>query len=67
MRNETVRSGVWRVASAEDKPKHYKELIVWRKAMSLAKVYRITEKFPADERYDFADEASGSFNSIQHC
>jgi carbamoyl-phosphate synthase large subunit len=36
----------------ETKPKHYKDLKVWQKAMVLAKViYQITAKFPPEERY----------------
>ena len=31
---------------------HYKELKIWQKGMSLAKsVYRLTMRFPADERF----------------
>ncbi len=34
------------------KPKHYKELLVWQKGMTLAKiVYRLTSRFPQEERY----------------
>ena len=34
------------------KPKHYKELLVWQKGMTLAKiVYRLTSRFPPEERY----------------
>ena len=37
------------------KPRHYKELQVWQKAMALAKaVYRLTARFPAEERYGLA-------------
>jgi len=37
------------------KVKHYKELKVWQKGMALAKdVYRVTEKFPAAEKYGLA-------------
>jgi four helix bundle protein len=32
--------------------RHFKDLIVWRKAMDLArKVYEVTTKFPTDERF----------------
>ncbi len=34
------------------KPKHYMELLVWQKGMTLAKiVYRLTSRFPQEERY----------------
>jgi four helix bundle protein len=34
------------------KPKHYKDLLVWQKGMSLAKmIYHLTARFPAEERY----------------
>jgi carbamoyl-phosphate synthase large subunit len=34
------------------KPKHYKDLLVWQKGMLLAKlVYDLTRSFPADERF----------------
>jgi carbamoyl-phosphate synthase large subunit len=34
------------------KPQHYKELLIWQKGMLLAKlVYRVTQKFPSEERY----------------
>jgi four helix bundle protein len=34
------------------KPKSYKDLLIWQKAMSLAKfVYRLSARFPVDERY----------------
>ena len=34
------------------KPKHYKQLLVWQKGMALAKeIYRLTAKFPSDERF----------------
>lgn len=37
---------------AVEKVKHYKQLLVWQKAMDLAKViYALTEKFPSEERF----------------
>ena len=34
------------------KVKHYKELKIWQKGMALTReVYRVTEKFPATEKY----------------
>lgn len=36
----------------DGKPKHYKDLLIWQKAVELAKnVYRLTEDFPKDERF----------------
>jgi four helix bundle protein len=35
-----------------DKPKSYKDLLVWQKGMELAKfVYQLSARFPVDERY----------------
>ena len=52
-----MASGEWLATSAgalvadANKPRHYKELIVWQKGMSLARsIYEITARFPADER-----------------
>ncbi len=40
------------ILSELEKPKHYKDLLVWQKAMALAKgVYVLTAKFPAEERF----------------
>jgi four helix bundle protein len=37
------------------KVKHYKELKIWQKGMALAKqVYRLTSRFPAEEKYGLA-------------
>jgi four helix bundle protein len=34
------------------KAKHYKELIVWQRSMSLAKLaYQLTDRFPPDEKF----------------
>ena len=39
-------------ADGQTKPKHYKQLLVWQKGMNLAKlVYKLTIRFPAEERY----------------
>jgi four helix bundle protein len=44
-------------ASAQPKPKHYKELLVWQKGMNLAKlVYKLTMRFPAEERYGLTSQ-----------
>jgi len=63
-REQENQSGEWRVASGErkpvtenTKPKHYKELLVWQKGMSLAKlVYKLTGSFPADERFGITSQ-----------
>jgi four helix bundle protein len=37
------------------KVKHYKELQIWQKGMALVKdIYRVTEAFPASEKYGLA-------------
>ncbi len=39
------------------KPRHYKDLLVWQKGMLLAKlVYKLTMRFPADERYGLTSQ-----------
>ncbi len=39
------------------KPKHYKDLLVWQKGMVLARlVYKLTVKFPAEERYGLTSQ-----------
>jgi four helix bundle protein len=39
------------------KAKHYKELLVWQKGMSLARgVYGLTATFPADERFGLVSQ-----------
>jgi four helix bundle protein len=39
------------------KPKHYKDLLVWQKGMSLAKViYKLTMRFPTEERYGLTSQ-----------
>ena len=38
--------------AAEPKPRHYKDLLVWQKGMTLTKlVYKLTASFPAEERF----------------
>jgi four helix bundle protein len=58
-----VASGEWlavekvTVLSGREKAKHYKELLVWQKGMSLAKtVYGLTAKFPTDERFGLVSQ-----------
>ncbi len=43
--------------TANIKPRHFKELLVWQKGMELAKaVYRLTAAFPAEEKYGLATQ-----------
>jgi four helix bundle protein len=58
-----VASGEWlgaeksAVLNGREKAKHYKELLVWQKGMSLAKgVYGLTARFPADERFGLVSQ-----------
>jgi four helix bundle protein len=45
------------VLNGRDKAKHYKELLVWQKGMSLAKgVYGLTAGFPTDERFGLVSQ-----------
>jgi carbamoyl-phosphate synthase large subunit len=37
---------------AQGKPRHYKDLLIWKKGMVLAKlVYKLTARFPPQERF----------------
>jgi carbamoyl-phosphate synthase large subunit len=39
------------------KPKHYKERLIWQKGMALAKAtYGLTARFPAEEKYGLASQ-----------
>jgi four helix bundle protein len=39
------------------KPKHYKELLVWQKGVTLAKlVYRLTVRFPREEKFGLTSQ-----------
>jgi four helix bundle protein len=43
--------------TAEAKPRHYKDLLIWQRGMGLAKmVYQITARFPAEERYGLTSQ-----------
>jgi four helix bundle protein len=54
---EEVASGEWRAMNNSSKPKHYKDLLIWQKGMHLAKlVYKLTMRFPADERYGLTSQ-----------
>lgn len=47
------------------KVRHYKELKIWQKGMALTKeVYRITESFPASEKYGLANQLRRAAVSI---
>ena len=42
---------------SREKAKHYKDLLIWQKGMSLAKgVYGLTAKFPTDERFGLVSQ-----------
>jgi four helix bundle protein len=58
-----VASGEWlafeteAVVTGPNKARHYKELLIWQKAMLLAKnVYQVTARFPADERFGLVSQ-----------
>ena len=43
--------------TAEIKPKHYKDLLIWQRGMNLAKlVYKLTMRFPSEERYGLTSQ-----------
>ena len=53
------------MAEEQPKPKHYKDLLVWQKGMNLAKlVYKLTMRFPADERYGLTSQMRRAAVSI---
>ena len=64
----------WRVASDEwraktmgvdSRPRHYKDLLVWQKGMLLTKlVYKLTMKFPADERFGLTSQMRRAAGSV---
>jgi four helix bundle protein len=48
--------------------KGYKDLIVYQKAFSLAmKIFKITKKFPKEERYSLTDQIRRSSRSVVAC
>lgn len=52
-----VRTGGQEIVAGEGKVKHFKQLLVWQKAMALAKeIYRLTARFPADERFGLVSQ-----------
>ena len=39
------------------KPRHYKELLIWKKGMEITSdVYRLTSRFPVEEKYGLASQ-----------
>jgi carbamoyl-phosphate synthase large subunit len=54
-----VASDEWRVktVNSESKPTHYKDLLIWQKGICLAKlVYKLTARFPVDERFGLTSQ-----------
>jgi len=50
-------SGAAAKPAEKPKPTHFKDLLVWQKGMELAEhVYRLTEKFPSDERFGLVSQ-----------
>jgi len=49
--------GEKKTTGEQQKPRHYKELLVWQKGMNLAKiVYKLTMRFPSEERYGLTSQ-----------
>lgn len=52
-------------AKIAKRAKHYKELIIWQRAMQLVQsAYRLTKTFPPDERYGLAMQVRRAAVSI---
>jgi four helix bundle protein len=50
---------------SDQKIKSYRELLVWQKGIALSKeVYKITSKFPKEERYALTDQINRAAISI---
>ena len=48
-----------------DKPKSYKDLLIWQKGMALAKfVYKLSARFPVDERYGLISQVRRAAVSV---
>ena len=48
-----------------DKPKSYKDLLIWQKRMVLAKfVYKLSARFPVDERYGLISQVRRAAVSV---
>ena len=54
-----MASDEWRAKTVNEysKPRHYKDLLVWQKGILLTKlIYKLTSKFPGDERYGLTSQ-----------
>lgn len=50
---------------SEEKPKSYKDLLIWQKGMALAKfVYKLSARFPVDERYGLISQVRRAAVSV---
>jgi four helix bundle protein len=48
-----------------DKPKSYKDLLIWQKGMALAKfIYKLSARFPVDERYGLISQVRRAAVSV---
>lgn len=53
------------MTSEEPKPRGYKDLIVWQKAMQLVKgIYLLTRDFPSDERFGLISQMRRAAGSV---
>ena len=49
----------------DEKPKGYKDLLVWRKGIELVKsIYQLTQRFPSDERFGLTSQLRRSAVSV---
>ncbi|HVB58357.1 MAG TPA: four helix bundle protein [Candidatus Acidoferrales bacterium] len=51
-----------------EKPRHYKELLIWKKGMELtAAIYRLTARFPTEEKYGLISQMRrAAVSVVQH-